>query len=188
MLAGRFKVTVVCSSCAKMKNVCQCCILDLNYGVPVQVRDRVVAQALASQMGLPGGGASGAGGGEAGGPAGGAALALPSSLTAPLLGYAAGASQPTSDVNRQYAIMRAEAAEAANGGIVPYSGLASIAPQAHESLLRMGRAKPRYDRNQAKLCSFFARGECNRGAQCPYRHEMPSDKDEAQNKQNYKDR
>ena len=166
-----------------MKNVCQCCILDLNYGVPVQVRDRVVAQALASQMGLPGGG--GGAGGEAGA---GSALALPSSLTAPLLGYTAGASQPTSDVNRQYAIMRAEAAEAANGGVVPYSGLASIAPQAHDALLRMGRTQPRYDRNQAKLCSFFARGECNRGAQCPYRHEMPSEKDEAMNKQNYKDR
>ena len=28
-------------------------------------------------------------------------------------------------------------------------------------------------RNRAQLCSFFARGECTRGAECPYRHEMP---------------
>ena len=24
------------------------------------------------------------------------------------------------------------------------------------------------------MCSFFAKGKCNRGAECPYRHEMPS--------------
>ena len=29
---GRFKVTVVCQMCSKLKNVCQCCILDLQYG------------------------------------------------------------------------------------------------------------------------------------------------------------
>lgn len=29
-------------------------------------------------------------------------------------------------------------------------------------------------RNKAQICSFFARGECKRGAECPYRHEMPT--------------
>ena len=29
-------------------------------------------------------------------------------------------------------------------------------------------------RNQAQLCSFFVKGECKRGAECPYRHEMPT--------------
>jgi pre-mRNA-splicing factor RBM22/SLT11 len=29
-------------------------------------------------------------------------------------------------------------------------------------------------RNKAQICSFFVRGECKRGAECPYRHEMPS--------------
>jgi pre-mRNA-splicing factor RBM22/SLT11 len=28
-------------------------------------------------------------------------------------------------------------------------------------------------RNRARLCTFFAKGGCKRGAECPYRHEMP---------------
>ena len=40
----------------------------------------------------------------------------------------------------------------------------------------------------AKLCSFFARGECNRGSSCPFRHEMPRDRNDPFSKQNTKDR
>ncbi len=36
------------------------------------------------------------------------------------------------------------------------------------------------------MCSFFAKGTCNRGAECPYRHEMPLGGDLAN--QNMKDR
>ncbi|TRY98383.1 hypothetical protein DNTS_021804, partial [Danionella cerebrum] len=35
----RFKKTEVCQTCSKMKNVCQTCLLDLEYGLPIQVRD-----------------------------------------------------------------------------------------------------------------------------------------------------
>jgi pre-mRNA-splicing factor RBM22/SLT11 len=41
-------------------------------------------------------------------------------------------------------------------------------------------------RNRAPICSFFARGECKRGAECPYRHELPTVGDLAD--QNIKDR
>ena len=41
-------------------------------------------------------------------------------------------------------------------------------------------------RNRAPICSFFVKGECKRGAECPYRHEMPTTGDLA--KQNIKDR
>jgi pre-mRNA-splicing factor RBM22/SLT11 len=48
--------------------------------------------------------------------------------------------------------------------------------------------EPRYERNLPKLCSFFARGECDRGANCPFRHEMPRDRNDPLSKQNTKDR
>jgi pre-mRNA-splicing factor RBM22/SLT11 len=41
----RFKNTVICQTCAKVKNVCQTCLLDLEYGLPVQVRDTALAVA-----------------------------------------------------------------------------------------------------------------------------------------------
>ncbi len=34
----RYKKTEVCQTCAKLKNVCQTCLLDLEYGLPIQVR------------------------------------------------------------------------------------------------------------------------------------------------------
>ncbi len=41
-------------------------------------------------------------------------------------------------------------------------------------------------RNEAKICSFFVKGSCNRGVECPYRHEMPLGGELAN--QNMKDR
>lgn len=41
---ARFKKTEICRQCAKLKNVCQTCILDLEYGLPVQVRDEALMQ------------------------------------------------------------------------------------------------------------------------------------------------
>ncbi len=49
----RYKKTEVCQTCAKLKNVCQTCLLDLEYGLPIQVRCkspavRVVFQIIAT--------------------------------------------------------------------------------------------------------------------------------------------
>ena len=41
-LGMRFKKTEVCQTCCKLKNVCQTCLLDLEYGLPVQVRDQAL--------------------------------------------------------------------------------------------------------------------------------------------------
>ena len=58
----------------------------------------------------------------------------------------------------------------------------------HPHTRRIARVAPYYARNAPKLCSFFATGECTRGDLCPYRHEMPRDKDDPLFKQGLLDR
>ena len=142
---GRLKRVEICRNCARTKNVCQVCIYDLQYGLPVQVRDRILAEE----------GAKGAG---------------------------AGSTVPQSDANRAwFSAQEQRAIKQGTAGAVPGT-------KAHLKLQSMARMEPRYERNLPKLCSFFARGECDRGTNCPFRHEMPKDRNDPLSKQNTKDR
>lgn len=38
-----------------------------------------------------------------------------------------------------------------------------------EMLKALARTDPYYKRNRPHVCSFFVKGECKRGAECPYR-------------------
>ena len=38
-----------------------------------------------------------------------------------------------------------------------------------EMLKQLARTDPYFKRNRPHLCSFYAKGECNRGDDCPYR-------------------
>ena len=44
---ARYKKTVVCKEIALAKNVCQVCLLDLDYGIPVQARDAALGREAA---------------------------------------------------------------------------------------------------------------------------------------------
>ncbi|KAJ3732281.1 pre-mRNA-splicing factor SLT11 [Lentinula guzmanii] len=125
----RFKTTVICQTCAKIKNVCQTCLLDLEYGLPTQVRDTA-------------------------------------------LGFVNEA--PTSDINREYYAQNMEGKLDGNK-----SGLDTSKAQSagKEMLKQLARTDPYYKRNRPKICSFFVKGECTRGSECPYRHEKPVDND-----------
>ncbi|THU87251.1 pre-mRNA-splicing factor SLT11 [Dendrothele bispora CBS 962.96] len=135
---SRFKTTVICQTCAKIKNVCQTCLLDLEYGLPTQVRDTA-------------------------------------------LGYQSEA--PTSDINREYYAQNMESKLEGNKSALDTGKAASAGK---EMLKQLARTDPYYKRNRPKICSFFAKGECNRGNECPYRHEKPEN-DELSH-QNIKDR
>eukprot|EP01061_Rhynchopus_euleeides_P022099 TRINITY_DN36026_c0_g1_i1.p1 TRINITY_DN36026_c0_g1~~TRINITY_DN36026_c0_g1_i1.p1 ORF type:complete len:286 (+),score=78.53 TRINITY_DN36026_c0_g1_i1:45-902(+) len=126
---SRYKSTVLCQTCSKLKNVCQCCIYDLEYGLPVAVRDHY-AKGDALQM-------------------------------------------HQSDVQREYFAQQNEVA-LANGQLTAHQSGASK-QLVNPNLQRLARQRPNYDRNRAHICSFFVKGECRRGKECPYRHEMPKE-------------
>ncbi|PSC73683.1 zinc finger CCCH domain-containing 40 [Micractinium conductrix] len=124
---ARYKKTIVCQEVAKAKNVCQVCLLDLEYGLPVEVRDKALAAA----------------------------------------GGATVEALPESDAGREYALQRMQVE-----GDLDRSAFDTAKP--NELLMKLRRTEPYYARNRARVCSFFVRGECKRGAECPYRHEMPT--------------
>lgn len=41
-------------------------------------------------------------------------------------------------------------------------------------LKQLARTNPYYKRNRPQICSFFVKGECSRGSECPYRYEHTS--------------
>jgi pre-mRNA-splicing factor RBM22/SLT11 len=41
--------------------------------------------------------------------------------------------------------------------------------QGREMLKSIARSDPNYKRNRPHICSFFVKGECKRGAECPFR-------------------
>jgi pre-mRNA-splicing factor RBM22/SLT11 len=144
---GRLKRVEICKVCAQTKNVCQVCIYDLQYGLPVKVRDRILRES-------------------------GSAAAASSAVAA----------VPQSNANRAWYYAQQQRA------ITQGNTSTSINAIAHAQLQDMARMEPRYERNLPKLCSFFAKGECDRGSNCPFRHELPRDRNDPMAKQNTKDR
>ncbi|XP_054817315.1 zinc finger CCCH domain-containing protein 4-like [Prosopis cineraria] len=136
---ARYKKTEICQTCSKLKNVCQVCLLDLEYGLPVQVRD--TALSISSHDAIP-----------------------------------------KSDVNREY--FAEEHDRKTRAGLDYESSYGKVRP--NDTILKLQRTTPYYKRNRAHVCSFYIRGECTRGAECPYRHEMPVTGELSQ--QNIKDR
>ncbi|CAG8432714.1 5696_t:CDS:2 [Diversispora eburnea] len=113
----RYKKTEICQTCAKLKNVCQTCLLDLQYNLPVQVRDTAL-----------------------------------------------------NIVNEAPSLISYGRADSAG----------------RETLKKLARTEPYYKRNRPHICSFFVKGTCTRGDECPYRHEIPEENELSH--QNIKDR
>lgn len=161
----RYKKTEICRICAKAKNVCQTCLLDLKYNLPVQARDNL--------------------------------LQVTNDI-------------PRSDVNREYysqilekklndeeaqidaklAIEAGPSSSSVTQGkeLVAKDTIGKELSSGMKTLSRLARKGPYHKRNLPHICSFWVKGECKRGDECPYRHEKPSDPDDPLSKQNIKDR
>ncbi|KAL0589567.1 hypothetical protein ABG067_002471 [Albugo candida] len=140
----RYKKTEICQTCARLKNVCQTCVLDLAYNLPVQVRDAF----LASENGQ-------------------ALMAV-----------------PESEANREWFAQQHNRMLEQEGKVSAYDTMSGT----NGTLVQLARKEPHYARNRPHLCSFFARGECTRGEECPYLHELPKDKNDPLSHQNIRDR
>ncbi|KAF8402853.1 hypothetical protein HHK36_010944 [Tetracentron sinense] len=140
---ARYKSTQICKTCSKLKNVCQVCILDLQYGLPVEVRDTMLSINSSSSDSIP-----------------------------------------RSNPNREY--LAEEHDRKARSSGVEYYDESYYYLKPRPRILKFQRSAPYYERNQPRICSFYTRGECTRGAECPYRHEMPITGDLSQ--QNIQDR
>ncbi|WZZ50260.1 hypothetical protein YC2023_050367 [Brassica napus] len=100
-------------------------ILDLEYGLPVQVRDTALNIGNHNSI-------------------------------------------PKSDVNRE--LFAEEHDQRTRAGLDYESSFGKIRP--NDTIGIIQRTTPHYKRNRAHICSFYIRGECTKGDECPYRHEM----------------
>jgi len=81
-------------------------------------------------------------------------------------------SLPKTDVNREYYLQNIDR-EVANqqeaGVVAPAGALGKLTTQKSELLSKLARTAPYYKRNRPHICSFWVKGECKRGEECPYR-------------------
>ncbi|KAK8850428.1 pre-mRNA-splicing factor SLT11 [Kwoniella newhampshirensis] len=137
---ARFKKTEICTTCSKIKGVCQTCLLDLEFGLPVQVRDAALGRKNQA---------------------------------------------PTSDINKQFYIQNLEKQMADSPDGMSFDS--EVANKSGREMLKnLARTDPYYKRNRPHICSFFVKGECKRGGECPFRHEIPEEN--GMQKQNLVDR
>ncbi len=80
---------------------------------------------------------------------------------------------PKQGANRDYYIQNVERELAQTDGTVAAGSLGRISAVDHESsdlLKKLARTQPFYDRNRPHICSFWVKGECKRGEECPFRY------------------
>lgn len=92
-------------------------------------------------------------------------------------------------MNKEYYLQNVEKEIALNDGELPgASGAGGKSQPASDVLSKLARTTPYYKRNLPHICSFWVKGECKRGEECPYRHEKPNEPDDPLSEQNIRDR
>ncbi len=73
---------------------------------------------------------------------------------------------PRGDINREYFAQNAET-KLEDGQ--SYMDMSKLSAAGHALLKSLARTTPYYKRNRAHVCSFFVKGHCSRGDECPFR-------------------
>lgn len=47
---AHYKKTEICQICAKLKNACQTCVMDIEYKIPLELRDKLIKHSAQTQM------------------------------------------------------------------------------------------------------------------------------------------
>lgn len=131
---SRFRRTEICFTCSKLKNLCQSCMFDLDFGLPAQIRDSI--------------------------------LGIKDTV-------------PQNEPNREYYLAsNSMKLERSDNSLLDYgraSTIESSKKSLFDSLANLAKANRR-DVNAANPCSFFAKGKCFRGDNCPFSHVLSAEK------------
>ena len=123
---SRYKKTEICKTCAKLKNVCQTCLLDLQFNLPVEVRDKYLKQTI---------------------------------------------NIPKETSNRDFFI--ANCTKNIDKLDLPY-----YKEGAYKDNFSLEINEIQHNTNNStQICTFYLKGVCSKGEQCPYKHEIPSIED-----------
>ena len=66
-------------------------------------------------------------------------------------------------------VMEQQMANTSSGMMADTHDAQLASSAAKEMLKEMARKDPHYKRNRPHICSFFLKGECKRGNECPFR-------------------
>jgi len=139
---ARYKETIVAAEVAIAKNVCQVCLMDMEYNLPVAVRDQLTGAGKGGERGVGG-------------------VQMPGSDVNKEFYWENQRQSLAAGTLQGYQELNAGGGAASVGA--NFEKLAALS--------RNNSHTPYYDRNLPKLCSFWARQTCNRVANgsCPYR-------------------
>lgn len=95
---------------------------------------------------------------------------------------------PQGEVNKEFYRDVMERKLVGTDGTDELGGMRGKTHKHNPILKKLQRQYPYYERNRPHLCSFWVKGECKRGEECPFRHEMPTDPNDPLSSQNIRDR